>query len=167
MYWRLSRPNKKSGNLGYSLPSLFPGLFPRKRKPIRQWPMKHLGNKAGPLKLVGNLPQFSIDRLDLLHVLPGPPPMLRVRRYRPCLAFRCPWSGALAAVQPTPGLSLECSLLAGSAPTCLGKASTARPVDPETRFAARFDKIFVVSFCHCSFRPFMRLSVQSSLLVAV
>ncbi len=167
MYWRLSRPNKKSGNLGYSLPSLFPGLFPRKRKPIRQWSMKHLGNKPVPLKLVSNPPQFGIDRLNPLHMLPGPPPVLRVRRYRACFSFRGSWSGALAAVQPTPGLSLECSLLAGSAPTCLGKASTARPVDPETRFAPRFDKIFVVSFCHCSFRPFMRLGVQSSLLVPV
>ena len=167
MYWQLSRPNKKSGNLGYSLPSLFPGLFPRKRKPIRRWSMKHLGNKAGRLKLVCKPPQFGIDRLDLLHVLPGPPPVLRVRRYGPCLAFRCPRSGALAAVQPTPGLSLECSLLAGSAPTCLGKASPARPVDPETRFAARFDKIFVVNFCHCSFQPFMGLGVRSSLLVPV
>ena len=129
--------------------------------------MKHLGNKPVPLKLVSKPPQFGINRLDLLNVSLGPPPVLGMRRYGPRLAFRCPWSGALAAVQPTPGLSLECSLLAGSAPTCLGKASTARPVDPETRFAARFDKIFVVSFCHCSFRPFMRLSVQSSLLVAV
>ena len=167
MYWRLSRPNKKSGNLEYSLPSLFPGLFPRKRKPIRQWSMKHLGNKAGQLKLVGKPPQFGIDRLDLLHMSLGPSPVLRVRRYGPCLAFRCPWPGRAASVQPTPGLSLERSLLAGRAPTCLGKASLARPVDPETRFAARFDKILVVSFCHCSFRPFMRLGVRSSLLVIV
>ena len=118
-------------------------------------------------QLVSKPPQFGIDSLDLLDMSPGPSSVLRVRCYRACFAFRCSWSGALAAVQPTPGLSLECSLLAGSAPTCLGKASPARPVDPETRFAARFDKIFVVSFCHCSFRPFMRLGVQSSLWVAV
>jgi hypothetical protein len=93
--------------------------------------------------------------------------MLRVRRYRPCLAFRCSWSGALATVQSAPVPALERCLLAERAPTCLGKASTARPVDPETRFAPRFDKIIVVSFCHCSFRPFMWLDVQSSILVAV
>ena len=93
--------------------------------------------------------------------------MLRVRRYRPRLAFRCPWSGAQAAVQSAPVPALERSLLAERAPTCLGEASTARPVDPETGCKASFDKIFVVSFCHCSFRPFMRLGVQSSLLVAV
>ena len=93
--------------------------------------MKHLGNKPVPLKLVSNPPQFGIDRLDLLHVLPGPSPVLRVRRYGPRLAFRCPRSGALAAVQSAPGLSLERRLLAGRASTCLGKASTARPVDPE------------------------------------
>jgi len=167
MYWRLSRPNKKSGNLGYSLPSLFPGLFPRKRKPIRQWSMKHLGNKAGPLKLVGKPPQFGIDSLDLLHVLPGPSSVLRMRRYGPGLAFRGSWSSAPAAVQSAPVPALKRRLLAGRAPTCLGKASPARPVDPETRCLARFDKILVVSFCHCSFRPFMRLGVQSLLSTIV
>jgi hypothetical protein len=167
MYWQLSRPNKKSGNLGYSLPSLFLGLFLRKRKPIRQWSMKHLGNKPVPLKLVGKPPQFGIDRLDLLHVLPGPPSVLGVRRYRACFAFRGSRSIAPAAVQSAPVPALERSLLAERAPTCLGEASTAWPVDPKTRFVARFDKIFVVSFCHCSFRPFMRLGVRSSLLVAV
>ena len=89
--------------------------------------MKHLGNKPIPLKLVGKLPQFGIDRLDLLNVSLGPPPVLGVRRYRPRLAFRCPWSGALATVQSAPVPALERSLLAERAPTCLGKASTARP----------------------------------------
>ena len=167
MYWQLSRPNKKSGNLGYSLPSLFLGLFLRKRKPIRQWSMKHLGNKPVPLELKRKPPQFGIDRLDLLNVSLGPPPVLRVRRYGPRLAFRCSWSGRAAAVQSAPVPALKRRLLAGRAPTCLGKASPARPVDPETRFSARFDKIFVVSFCHCSFRPFMRLGVRSSLLSTV
>ena len=101
--------------------------------------MKHLGNKPVPLKLVSNPPQFGIDRLDLLHVLPGPPPVLGVRRYRPRLAFRGSWSGRAAAVQSAPVPALKRRLLAGRAPTCLGKASPARPVDPETRCHARFD----------------------------
>ncbi len=115
--------------------------------------MKHLGNKAGQLKLAGRLTQFGIDRLDLLHVLPGPPPVLGVRRYRPRLAFRCPWSGAQAAVQSAPVPALERSLLAERAPTCLGEASTARPVDPETRCFSRLDKFCVVNFIHYLFPP--------------
>ena len=110
--------------------------------------MKHLGNKPVPLELKRKPPQFGIDRLDLLHVLPGPPPVLGVRRYRPRLAFRCPWSGAQAAVQSAPVPALERSLLAERAPTCLGEASTARPVDPETGCEASSDKTFVVSFFH-------------------
>ena len=93
--------------------------------------------------------------------------MLRVRRYRPCLALRCPWSGAQAAVQSAPVPVLERGLLAGCASAGFGQASRARPVDPETGCKASSDKIFVVSFCHCSFRPFMWLDVQSSILVAV
>ena len=93
--------------------------------------------------------------------------MLRVRRYRPCLALRGSWSGAQAAVQPAPVPALERGLLAGCAPAGFGQASRARPVAPETRCAARFGKICVVSFCHCSFRPFMRLGVRLSLLAIV
>ena len=160
MYWQLSRPNKKSGNLGYSLPSLFPGLFPRKRKPIRQWSMKHLGNKAGQLKLAGKLPQFGIDRLDLLHVRPGPPPMLRVRCYCPRLAFRCPWPGALAAVQLASGSTSNGGVLTHPAGPGLCTAPAPRPIGTKTGCIARFDKSCVVNFFHYSPPPLVGSGVH-------
>ena len=52
------------------------------------------------------------------------------------------WPGRAASVQPTPVAALERSLLAGSAPPCLGEASPAQQVDPETRCATHFYKIF-------------------------
>ena len=128
----------------------------------KQW----LAEQPRPLALKGDPPQLRIDLSDPCNVSLGPSPVLRVRCYGPGSAFLGSWSSAQASVQPTPGLSLERSLLAGRAPTCLGEASPARPVDPETRCAVRFDKILVVSFCHCSFPPFTWLDVQSSLLVA-
>ena len=61
--------------------------------------MKHLGNKAGQLKLAGKPTQFGIYGLYPCNMRPGPPPMLRVCRYGAGLAFRGPWSGGLASVQ--------------------------------------------------------------------
>ena len=153
MYWQLSRPNKKSGNLGYSLPSLFLGLFLRKRKPIRQWSMKHLGNKPVPLKLVSNPPQFGIDRLDLLHMSLGPSPVLRVRRYGPGSAFLGSRSGAPAAMQLAAVSTSNGGVLAKCSSTGFSQASRARPTRPKTRCHARFDKFCVVNFIHYSPPP--------------
>jgi len=48
---------------------------------VRGLALSPLGYQPVPLKLVvGKPPQFGIDRLDLLHVLPGLSPVLRVRR---------------------------------------------------------------------------------------
>ncbi len=93
--------------------------------------------------------------------------MLRVRRYSPRLASRCSRPGAQASVQPTPVPALERGLLAGCAAAGFGQASRARPVGPETRCAARIDKICVVSFRHCSFPPFAQLAVQPPPLAIV
>jgi len=115
--------------------------------------MKHLGNKAGQLKLVGNPPQFGIDRLDLLHVLPGPSPVLRVRCYGPGLAFRGSWSSAPAAMQLAAGSTSNGGVLAKCSSTGFSQASRARPTRPKTRCHARFDKFCVVNFIHYSPPP--------------
>ena len=76
----------------------------------------------------------------------GPSSVLRVRRYDPCLGLRGLWSGGLAAMQPTPGLSFECRLLAGGAPAGFSEAAFARPIGIKTRCPADFDQRFVVNF---------------------
>jgi len=154
-----TKPRMKTGLSHFNVPW---AVYRGRQSPTRAW--SPLGYQSVPLKLVRDPPQFGIDRLDLRHVGLGPPPVLRVRRYRPCLAFRCSRPGAEASVQPTPVPALERGLLAGCASAGFGQASRARPVGPETRCAARFDKICVVSFCHCSFPPFARLAVQSPAL---
>ena len=56
--------------------------------------------------------------------------MLPVRRRGPRLALRRPWSGAQAAMQPTPGLSFEGRLLAGQrvlVPIGLANAASLKP----------------------------------------
>ena len=79
----------------------------------------------------------------------------------------CFESAAQTAVQPTPVRTSNAGVLAERVSTGFCQASRARPVDPETRCLARFDKILAVSFCHYSFPPFRWLDVQSSLLVPV
>ena len=103
------------------------------------------GNKPAPLEPIGNLSQLSIDSLYPLHVSPGPSSVLRVRCSDPRFAFGCPWSGGLAAVQPTPGLSFEGRLLARGASACFSEAAFARPIATETRCPADFDQRFVVN----------------------
>jgi hypothetical protein len=115
--------------------------------------MKHLGNKPIPLKLVGKLPQFGIDRLDLLNVSLGPPPVLGVRRYRPRLAFLGSRSGAPAAIQLSAVSTSNGGVLAERAPTGFSQASRARPTRPKTRCHACFDKFCVVNFIHYSPPP--------------
>ncbi len=70
----------------------------------------------------------------------GPSSVLRVRCCDPRFTLRGPWSGGLAAVQPTPGLSFEGRLLAGGAPACFSEAAFAWPIATETRCPADFDQ---------------------------
>ena len=128
MYWRLSRPNKKSGTLGYSLPNFFLGLFPRKRKAIRQWSMKYLGNKAIPLKLEYNFPQLGIDCLDPRNMGAASSSVLRVRCSDPCPSFRRPRPGALAAVKLASVLTSNSRFLTGSTATILRKTTFSWPI---------------------------------------
>ena len=107
--------------------------------------MKHLGNKAGQLKLVGKPTQFGIDGLDPCNVRPGPSPVLRVCRYGAGLAFRGPWSGAQAAMQLATAPIFNGRVLARPARSGLCTAPAPRPIWPETRCHARFDKGCVVS----------------------
>jgi len=107
--------------------------------------MKHLGNKPVPLKLVSNPPQLGIDRLNPLHVLPGPPPMLRVRRYCPCFAFRCSWSGGLATVHPAPVPVCDDGVLAGRALASFSETPLTRPMGTEPRCHTRFDELLMVN----------------------
>ena len=93
--------------------------------------------------------------------------MLRVRRYRPCLAFRCPWSGALAAVHPAPVGAPNGGVLAERVSTGFSQASRARPIRSKTRCHAGFDKFCVVNFIHYLFPPLMGLGVRPLFLVAV
>ena len=78
----------------------------------------------------------------------GPPPVLRVRRYRACFALCGPWSGAQAAMQPAPGLSFEGRLLAEGTPAGFCEAALARPIATKTRCPAGFDQRFVVNYFH-------------------
>jgi len=107
--------------------------------------MKHLGNKAGQLKLVGKPTQFGIYGLDPCNMRPGPPPMLRVCRYGAGLAFRGPWSGALAAVQRATVPATNGRVLARPASPGLCTAPAPRPIRPETRCMAGFSQSCVVS----------------------
>ena len=75
----------------------------------------------------------------------GPSSVLRVRRSGPRSAFSGPWSGGLAAVQPTPGLSFEGRLLAKGASACFSEAALARPIATKTRCPADFDQRFVAN----------------------
>jgi len=70
----------------------------------------------------------------------GPSSVLRVRRSGPRFALRGPWSGAQAAMQPTPGLSFEGRLLARGAAACFSEAAFARPIATKTRCPADFDQ---------------------------
>ena len=107
--------------------------------------MKHLGNKAGQLKLAGKPTQFGIDRVDLLHVGAASPPVLRVRRYGAGLAFRGPWSGAQAAMHPAPVPVCDDGGSAGCALAGFGKAPLTRPMGAEPRCLARFDQFLMVN----------------------
>jgi hypothetical protein len=71
--------------------------------------------------------------------------VLRVRRCGPRLPLRGPWSGGLAAMQPTPGLSFEGRLLAGGASARFSEAALARPIATKTRCPADFDQRFVAN----------------------
>ena len=115
--------------------------------------MKHLGNKVGQLKLVGKPTQFGIDRLDLLHVGAASPPMLRVCRYGAGLAFRGPWSGALAAMQLATAPTFNGRVLARPAAPGLCTAPAPRPIRPETRCHARVGKLFVINYLRNSPSP--------------
>jgi hypothetical protein len=86
--------------------------------------------------------------------------VLRVRRYDPCPALRGPWSGAQAAMQPTPGLSFEGRLLAGGAPAGFSEAAFARPIGTKTRCPADFDQRFVVNYFHRSSSPLVGSGVH-------
>ena len=66
--------------------------------------------------------------------------MLPVRRRGPRLSLRGLWSGAQAAMQPTPGLSFEGRLLAGGASACFSEAAFAWPIATKTRCPADFDQ---------------------------
>jgi hypothetical protein len=70
-------------------------------------PSLSLRNQPLPLERQRNLLDLSINCPDVLNVGLGPSSLLCVRRYRARLAFGCPWSGAQAAMQPTPGLAFE------------------------------------------------------------
>ena len=107
--------------------------------------MKHLGNKAGQLKLVGKPTQFGIYGLDPCNMRPGPPPMLRVCRYRAGLAFRGPWSGAQAAMHPAPVPVCDDGVSAGRALAGFGKAPLTQPMGAEPRCLARFDQFLMVN----------------------
>ena len=75
----------------------------------------------------------------------GPSPMLRVCRYGAGLAFRGPWSGALAAVHPTPVAVGNDGVLAGCSLAGFGKAPLTRPTGAEPRCLARFDQLLLVN----------------------
>ena len=110
--------------------------------------MKHLGNKAGQLKLAGKLPQFGIDRLDLLHVLPGPSSVLRMRRYGPGSAFLGSRSGAQAAMQLASGSTSNGGGLTHPAGPGLCTAPAPRPIGTKTGCMASFNESYVVNFFH-------------------
>ena len=120
-----------------------------------------LGDKPIPLEFVGNPPQLSIDSLYPCNVGLGPSSVLRVRRSDPRLALRCLWSGAQAAMQPTPSLSFEGRLLAGGASAGFSEAAFARPIATKTRCPADFDQRFVVHYFHRSFFAINRLERPS------
>jgi len=67
-----------------------------------------------------------------------------MRRYDPCPTFRCFWSAALAAVQSTPVRAVYSGIFAGRAPACFSEAALARPLGPEPRPTARFNKLFEI-----------------------
>ena len=117
--------------------------------------MKHLGNKAGQLKLAGKPPQFGIDRLDLLHMSPGPSSVLRIRRYGPGSAFLGSRSGAPAAMQLAAVSTSNGGVLAKCSSTGFSQASRARPTRPETRCHARLGKLFTINYVHYSLLPLM------------
>ena len=110
--------------------------------------MKHLGNKPVPLKLVSKPPQFGIDRLDLLHVLPGPSPVLRVRRYGPGSAFLGSRSGAPAAMQLAAVSTSNGGVLTHPAGPGLCTAPAPRPIGTKTGCMASFNESCVVNFFH-------------------
>jgi hypothetical protein len=72
-----------------------------------------LGNKPLPPHRVKDPPQSNVDLPDPLDMRPGPSPVLRVRRYGPCLALRGPWSGGPAAVHPASVSVSDYRVLAG------------------------------------------------------
>ena len=74
--------------------------------------------------------------------------MFRVRGGDPRLALRGPWSGALAAMQLASVPTTNGGILTRRAPTCPSKAALTRPIAPETRSLAGFDKGCVVSLIH-------------------
>ena len=71
--------------------------------------------------------------------------MLRVRRYRPCLAFLGSRSGALAAVHPAPVTVFKDGVLAGRALAGFSQASLTRPMGTEPRCLTRFDELLMVN----------------------
>ena len=104
------------------------------------------GYQPIPLELIRN--SLDLDSLDPCNLGPGPSSVLRVRRYGACLAFGCPWSGGLAAVQLAPAPLFNGRVLAGRSLAGLCKAPLARPVRPKTRCMAGFSKRCVVSLIH-------------------
>jgi hypothetical protein len=89
---------------------------------------------------MGYPPDLGINVPNLFRVSLGPSSVLRMRRYGPRLALGCPWSGAQAAMQPTPGLSFEGRLLARGTSAGFSEASFARPIATKTRGPADFDQ---------------------------
>ena len=137
-----TKPRMKTGLSHFNVPwAVYRGR--QSPTPTRAW--SPLGYQSVPLKLVRDPPQFGIDRLDLRHVGLGPPPVLRVRRYRPCLAFRCSRPGALAPMHPASVAVCDDGIPAKRATTCLCQASLPRPTRSETRCLAGFEQLLAVN----------------------
>ena len=124
-------------------------------------------NKPVPLELIRDPPDLGINVPNLCLMSLGPSSVLRVLCCDPRFAFSGPWSGAQAAMQPTPGLSFEGRLLARGASACFSEAAFARPIATKTRCPADFDQRFVVNGVHCSSSPLMGLSANQFTLVLV
>ena len=74
----------------------------------------------------------------------GPSSVLRVRRSDPRFTLRGPRTGRLAAMHPAPVTIRDDRVLAGSSLAGLSEAPLSRPVGPEPRATARFNKRFSI-----------------------
>ena len=103
-------------------------------------PRPSLGYESGQFKLAGNPLDLGTNSPDLLGMGLGASSVLPVRVNDPLLTFGRLWSGAQAAMQPTPGLSFEGRLLTGGASASFSEAAVARLIGTKTRCPAGFDQ---------------------------